>query len=55
MLLGRGTPPVVQGLDNPSLGSWGYKFIEDLAHDHFGRHLPEEPHPAVERPTGINS
>jgi hypothetical protein len=55
MLLGHGTPPVVPGLDNPNLSVWGYQVIEEVAHEHFGRHFPEEPHPAIDRPTGFNA
>ena len=36
-------------------GAWGYLHIEDLAHDYFGRHFPEQPNPAVERPTPLRS
>jgi hypothetical protein len=52
-LLGNAEPPVVDGLADPNLGSWGYQFIEELAHDYFGRHFPERPVPALERPAGI--
>jgi hypothetical protein len=55
VLLGHGTPPVVEGLGDICCGGWGYDVIEDLAHAHFGRHFPEAPHPAVERPTGLNA
>jgi hypothetical protein len=34
-------------------GAWGYLFIEELAHGHFGRHFPESPNPAVERPVPL--
>ena len=29
---------------------WGYRFIEGVAHEHFGRHFPEQPPYASERP-----
>lgn len=29
---------------------WGYLEIESRAHNHFGRHFPDEPNRAVERP-----
>jgi hypothetical protein len=35
------------------LVTWGYQVIEGLAHEYFGRHLPEYPEPATERPAGI--
>lgn len=53
MLLGRGDPPTIAGIDNPNLTVWGYRYIEGLAHHHFGRHFPLDPCPAVERPAGI--
>lgn len=33
---------------------WGYLSIEDKAHDHFGRHFPEEPNPATKRPSALS-
>jgi len=33
---------------------WGYLSIEAKAHDHFGRHFPEEPNPATERPPALS-
>ena len=36
-------------------GAWGYLEIEALAHKYFGRHFPEQPHPAVERPPPLRS
>lgn len=53
VLLGHGDPRTVTGIDNLNLAAWGYKHIETLAHHHFGRHFPEEPYPAIERPTSI--
>src|SRR3954465_2814050 len=53
MLLGHGEPPVVACLADPNLPTWGYRFIEALAHRYFGRHFPEFPTPAIERPAGI--
>lgn len=35
--------------------TWGYLFIEDRAHSHFGRHFPEHPNPATERPAPLQS
>ena len=32
---------------------WGYLSIEDKAHDAFGRHFPENPNPATERPSAL--
>ena len=31
-------------------GAWGFLEIENRAHAHFGRHFPDAPSPAVERP-----
>ncbi|MBB2948986.1 hypothetical protein FB565_008772 [Actinoplanes lutulentus] len=53
MLLGHASPPIVPGIADPNLATWGYKFIESLAHEHFGRHFPESSEPATERPAGI--
>ncbi|MCY1141033.1 hypothetical protein OWR29_23800 [Actinoplanes sp. Pm04-4] len=55
MLLGSAEPPAVAGIDDPNLVTWGYKVIEGLAHEHFGRHFPESPVPAIERPAGFAS
>jgi hypothetical protein len=35
--------------------AWGYMMIEAYAHDHFGRHFPERPEPAVERPVPLRN
>ncbi|WP_213455471.1 hypothetical protein [Rhizomonospora bruguierae] len=32
---------------------WGYKSIEDLAHEHFGRHFPERPTRATRLPAPL--
>jgi len=32
------------------ISGWGYCHVEDLAHDHFGRHFPESPSIATRRP-----
>ncbi|GEL98049.1 hypothetical protein [Cellulomonas terrae] len=41
---------------DPMVGStWGYLFIEDLAHARFGRHFPEEPLVALERPPVLDA
>lgn len=53
MLLGHADPPTVAGIADPNLSTWGFKLIEGLAHDHFGRHFPESPVLATERPAGI--
>jgi len=41
----------------PSLdeSTWGYLSIEDRAHDYFGRHFPEQPDPAIERPAPLQA
>jgi hypothetical protein len=33
---------------------WGYLSIEDRAHEAFGRHFPDEPNPAAERPIALH-
>ena len=38
-------------LDDPPV--WGYLSIEDKAHDAFGRHFPDQPSPATERPSAL--
>jgi hypothetical protein len=55
MLLGNGEPPVVAGLADPNLSTWGCRFIEDLGLHDFGCHFPEFPAPATERPAGIGT
>jgi hypothetical protein len=52
MLLGHGEPPFVAAAD-PDLQVWGYKTIEGLAHEHFGRHFPPTPARVTERPAGV--
>lgn len=51
--------PVVVGVPDrgPSLDepTWGYLVIADQAHSYFGRHFPEHPTPAVERPAPLQS
>ena len=54
MLIGNATPPAISGIADPNLSTWGYKFIESLAHKHFGRHFPDSSTPAIERPAGID-
>jgi hypothetical protein len=39
-LLGNGRVPDVADLDDPSVTVWGYRFIERLAHRHFGGRGP---------------
>ncbi|MEV4515647.1 hypothetical protein AB0K00_42685 [Dactylosporangium sp. NPDC049525] len=49
-LLGHGAVPVVAGTDDPNLTTWGYMFIERLAHRHFGRHFLQEPGHTAKQP-----
>ncbi len=35
--------------------TWGYLYIEELAHAQFGRHFAEDPRVALERPAGFHS
>jgi hypothetical protein len=45
-----GVPGEGSGWNEPA---WGYLAIEHRAHEHFGRHFPERPNPAVERPAPL--
>jgi len=35
--------------------TWGYLVIEERAQSYFGRHFPEDPNPAIERPAPLQS
>lgn len=47
-----GIPDRGPSLDEPT---WGYGMIADRAHSYFGRHFPEQPNPAVERPAPLQN
>ena len=51
-LLGNSPQPTGEGWALGG-GTWGYLEIEARAHDQFGRHFPESPHPAIERPAPL--
>src|SRR5262249_13355082 len=59
MLLGHrpldadGLDQLLNDRDMRNVNVWGYLSIEYLAHEHFGRHFPEDPPIAIERPTSL--
>jgi hypothetical protein len=60
MLLGHrpldvdgGLDTLLGGRDLRACDVWGYKSIENYAHEYFGRHFPEHPARATDRPAPL--
>jgi hypothetical protein len=48
-----GLDQILNDRDWSRMAGWGYQSIADKAHEHFGRHFPEDPSVAIERPTPL--